>query len=152
MRWCTICGSGFSDDEIRIDADCPDCGSPESLIQCCDECEARLPDDGAIGGLCRSCAEQRITYASGKDYLKHAGYLVDFVFDRLYGAFVPTGQDPEQARKTVELAEKLYERKVLEDLLANTRETLDELISYILDDDECFADAFVEWAGKEGSE
>lgn len=151
MKRCVVCWHEYADNEIDIDADCPNCGAEESLIQCCDKCDARLPDDGGIAGLCRTCAEELITYASGKDFLKHAGYLVDFVFDRLYGAFVPTGQDPKQEQKTVELAEKLYERKVLEDLLNNTKETLRALVSYILDDDECFADVFVEWAKKEGA-
>lgn len=151
MRWCTICGSGFPDAEVRADADCPECGAEESLIQCCDECDARLPDGGGTGGLCRDCAEKRITYSSGKDYLKHAGYLVDFVFDRLYGAFVPTGQNPEQERKTVELAERLYERKVCSDLICNETTVMDALKEYILDDDECFADSFVEWSKKEGA-
>ena len=65
MRWCRVCGEKYADDEIRIDADCPNCGAAESLIQLCDECDARLPDDGGICGLCPNCVKERINYKNG---------------------------------------------------------------------------------------
>ena len=148
MIWCGVCGSGFREDEIDVDCACPECGS-ESLTQLCDECEAKIDPDIAIGGLCPKCVKGKINYRNGCDFLTARGYLIDFVFDRLYDAFVPVGQDPDQERRTVDIAQKLYERKVLDDLLNNDQKTLDALRAYIVDDDECFAEVFVDWLSLE---
>ena len=154
MFKCGSCGRKFDGKDPNpfynaMATECPCCGS-DRIVEFCAKC-GRVQDftkTEFFGNFCRDCLMQKLTYETGHDFLLDCDYLVDFVFDRLLGAFAPTGQDPERKAKTVEIASKLYKRQVCHDLLCDETKVMQALIEYIFDDDPMFGESFAEWAEK----
>lgn len=142
---------GFNDGPGEVWTGCPHCKSTDYMqVEECDTCGDLVPVEAIYHGLCRKCLAEKVTYRTAHDFLKAKGYLVDFVFDRLFGAFVPVGENPDQKAKTEDLASKLLERKAVNDLIHDESTVLTAMVEYIIDDDPCFADSFAEWIEQEG--
>ena len=148
--YCNTCGHIFEDDFTCGWPCCPNCKEDDYVEMVCKECHTTIKPEDSIDGYCRECLAAKLTYKTGHDFLKKTGYLVDFVFDRLFGAFVPEGDNPEQKAKTEDLASKLFERKACDDLINDQTTVMEALMGYILDDDECYADSFAEWIDRGG--
>ena len=151
MKFCWQCGTVFDEAAQDDPNGCPECGS-DDVSPCCVRCGGVLADGDPYDGWCRSCAEEKLTYKVGLEFLLHGGYLADFVFTRLYGVPEPVPSDSCEEFKINELAITLYQRKVIDDVLTDTRETMDKLVQYVLDDDEGFAYSFGGWLAETARE
>lgn len=156
MFECRVCGNTFDGKDPHpfrnaMRTECPRCGS-DRIEEVCAKCGRAYVNDSTefFGNYCRECLMQKLTYKTGHDFLLDSGYLVDFVFDRLFGTFVPIGDEPKQKQKTEALASKLFELKVCDDLVCDDTIVMQSLIEYIFDDDAMFGETFAEWVETKG--
>ena len=152
MLYCTVCGKtyqpqhrwgGFADDYS-----CPHCGAEDEYKWMCVDCGNTFDEEVLVGDLCLHCLRERVTIATGREFLMATGYMADFVFNVMLGeGDLDTGRDKCSAdrSKVNEWADSIFAKGATLDALCNDARTLDEMRSYILDNDDSFAYSFSVW-------